>query len=56
LIHASSVIPVVRCREAESATLTDAFAPLKLRALPYLPLPAPAQLTFESVPLLPLPD
>ena len=54
--HASSVIPVVRCSEALSATLTRLFVPLNESALPYLPRPAPAQLVFVSVPLLPVPD
>jgi hypothetical protein len=56
LTQASSVKALVRCSDVESATLTDAFVPLKLRASPNLPLPAPAQLTFVSVPVLPFPD
>src|SRR5206468_12751222 len=38
--HASSVIPVVRCRAAESGIDTLAFVPLKDSALPYLPVVA----------------
>ncbi len=49
-------MPLDRFREAELGTLTKALLPLKESALPNLPAPAPAQVAFESVPALPLPD
>src|SRR5437773_3760937 len=52
--QASSVMPLVRCSEAESGTLTREFVPLKRSALPYLP--AVVQVAFEIVPVLPLPE
>ena len=54
--HASSVIPVVRSSEFESATVAAAFEPLNESALPNLPEPRPAHAVLESVPLLPFPD
>ena len=54
LTHASSVIPVLSCSEAELGTVTRELVPLKLSALPYLPVAA--QVVFASVPLLPFPD
>src|SRR5262245_2269668 len=53
LTQASRVIAVVRCRLAESGMLIFALVPLKARALPYLPI---AQVAFEIVPELPLPE
>ena len=56
LTQASIVIPVVRFSDALCAALTRLFEPLKESALPNLPLTAPAQAVFASVPVLPLPD
>ncbi len=51
--HASSVIALDRCSEAESGTVTRELVPLKLNARPYLPA---TQAVFATDPLLPLPD
>ena len=56
LTQASAVIPVVRLSELELLTLTQAFVPLKESALPNLPALAPAQVVFETVPVLPFPE
>ena len=63
-IQASSVIPVVRSRDAESLTVTRAFAPLKTSALPYFPpvvqvaVPIDPELLFpeESATVVPPPS
>ena len=52
LAQASSVIPVVRCRLAESAIVTQLLVPLKERAGPNFP-PA-VQVAPVMVPVLPL--
>src|SRR6266550_3709610 len=54
LTHASSVIPVVSRNDAESGTITRAFVPLKLRALPNLPSVVHA--AFPVLPVFPFPD
>ena len=51
--HASNVIALVRCSEAESGIVTRELDPLKLNAPPYLPA---TQVAFAIVPLLPFPD
>src|SRR6516162_4095207 len=51
--QASSVIPVVRCNSALSATVTQLF-PLNDRALPYLPVDT--QVALEMVPVNPCPE
>src|SRR3954467_15872901 len=51
--QASSVMAVVRSRDAESLTETKALLPLKLRAFPHLPVTHVAPFT---VPELPLPE
>ncbi len=56
LTQASIVIPVVRLSEALCAAVTRLVLPLKESALPNLPVPAPAQAVFASVPVFPLPD
>src|SRR5262245_48259920 len=54
LTQASSVMPLVSRSVAESATVTRAFVPLKLSALPNLPwVVQPAE---PMVPTLPLPE
>src|SRR5262249_3277064 len=53
-IQAERVIPLVRSSEAESATWTLLFAPLKLRALPYRP--RVVRLAPVTVPVFPLPE
>src|SRR6476620_9027480 len=52
--HASTVIPLVSRNNALSATVTQAFVPLKESALPYLP--DVVQAALESVPVSKLPD
>src|SRR5438093_9378728 len=52
--QASSVMPVVRSREAASATVTQLLTPPNDRALPYFPLVV--QVAPETVPLFPLPE
>ena len=52
--HASSVIPVVNCSDAESLTVTNALVPLNVKAFPYLP--EVVQVAPLIVPLFPLPD
>src|SRR3954454_1731947 len=52
--HASSVNALESCNEEEFGTLTRAFVPLKERAPPTLPFAA--QVAFEMVPVLPLPE
>ena len=52
--HASNVIALDRCNEAESGTVTRELDPLKLSAPPYLPVAT--QVAFAIVPLLPFPD
>ena len=54
LTHASSVIPLDRCSEAESGIVTSALVPLNCSALPYFP--DVVQVAFAIVPLLPFPD
>src|SRR5262249_28193298 len=54
LTHASSVIPFVRCRDAESATVTRSPVPLNERAPPYLP--RAVRVAPVMVPLLPVPE
>src|SRR6187399_2848110 len=54
LTQASSVIAAVRCSEALSGTVTRELVPLKLSALPYLPVVA--QVVLAAVPVLPLPE
>src|SRR5712692_5062679 len=54
LTHASRVIPVVRCNEAESLMFTRALLPLKTSALPYFP--AVVQVAFAIVPVFPFPE
>ena len=51
--HASNVIALLRCSEAESGIVTRELDPLKLNAPPYLPA---TQVAFAIVPLLPFPD
>src|SRR4051794_15265690 len=50
------VMPLVTSSEFASGTLTEAFVPLNDKALPNFPAPAPAQVAFVIVPLLPEPD
>src|SRR5438309_2339442 len=52
--QASRVMPLVRCSEAASATVTREVVPLNDRALPNLP--AVDQLALVIAPLLPLPE
>ena len=52
--HASSVIPVDRCSDAASGTVTSAFDPLKQSALPNFP--ALDQVAPLTAPVLPFPD
>ena len=52
--HASSVMPLVRSSELESAAVTQLFAPLNDSALPYRPVAV--QAAPETVPVLPLPE
>ncbi len=52
LTHASSVIAFVRSRLGESGTVTQAFVPLKVSALPNRP--AVVRTAFVSVPLFPV--
>ena len=54
LTHASSVMPLVRCSDAASATVTFALVPLKLRAFPYLP--CVVQVALLMAPMFPLPE
>ncbi len=54
LTQASSVIPVLRSSELLSGTVTEAFVPLKFRAVPNLP--PVAHVVPEVVPLFPVPD
>src|SRR5436309_2515856 len=54
LTHASSVIPLDRCNDAASETVTSELVPLNCNALPYLP--DEAQVAFASAPLFPFPD
>ena len=56
LTQASRVMPVVRSRLLVSGMVAVALVPLKVRALPYLPLPVPVQVVLVRVPLLPVPD
>src|SRR5262252_4924599 len=53
LTHASSVMAVVRCSDAESAMVTRALEPLKVKALSNLPV---VHVAFEIVPVFPWPD
>ena len=50
----SSVMPVVRCSDDESGTLTRALVPLNDSAFPNLP--EAVHVAFASVPVFPLPD
>ena len=52
--HASKVMPVVRCNDAESLMFTRALLPLKTSALPYFP--AVVQVAFAIVPVFPFPE
>ena len=52
--HASSVMPLLRESEAESATVTQSLTPSKVSAPP--DLPAVVQVAPEIVPLLPRPE
>src|SRR5688572_5128667 len=52
--HASSVIAVVRCSEAESGIETTSPAPSKESAFPNFP--AGSQLAPTTIPALPLPE
>src|SRR5215470_1911080 len=52
--HASRVIPVVRCKEAESLIVTRELVPLNTSAFPYFP--PVVHVVFDNVPLLPLPE
>src|SRR4051794_9730764 len=52
--HASSVMPIVNCNEAELGTFTRALDPLKLNAPPNLP--ELDHVVFDTVPTLPVPD
>src|SRR5262249_29289383 len=52
--HASSVIPVVRCSEAESGIETRALVPLKESASPNLP--DVVHVALVIVPVLPFPE
>src|SRR5437016_7011027 len=52
--QADSVMPVVRCRLAESGMSTRAFVPLNTSALPYLPVGV--HVAFWMLPVLPWPD
>src|SRR5690349_13866610 len=52
--QASSVIPLLRCSEAESLTVTQLFVPLKDSAGPEWPWLV--QVALVTVPVLPLPD
>jgi hypothetical protein len=52
--QASSVIPLDKRNEAESATVTRLELPLNESAAPYLP--PLTQLVFASVPVFPLPE
>src|SRR6476620_1081889 len=54
LTHASSVIPVVKCKDAASGMVTLAFVPLNDKAPPYLP--AAVRVALTIVPVRPLPD
>jgi len=54
LIHASRVIAVVSCNEAELLIVTNALVPLKTNALPYLP--ELVQVVPLTVPLFPFPE
>jgi hypothetical protein len=51
--HASTVAPVVRSSDDESGTVTIELDPLKLSALPYLPL---VNEVLLAVPWLPAPE
>src|SRR3954465_7529180 len=55
MIHAESVIPVVRSSEAEPATRPGPVEPLKLNAPPYRPC-ADQVAPPTTVPRLPLPE
>ena len=52
LTQASSVIALVRSRLGESGTVTHAFRPLNVSALPNRP--AVVRTAFDSVPLFPV--
>src|SRR5437868_1224097 len=52
--HASSVIPVVRCRETESLIVTRELDPLNTRAPPNLP--EVVHVALVTVPTFPMPD
>src|SRR5215831_899353 len=52
--HASNVIPVLKCNDAESFTVTSEVEPLKTSALPYLPFVV--QFAVLKVPRLVFPD
>ena len=54
MTHASRVIAVVRCNEAESLISTHAFVPLNTSAWPYLP--AVVHVAFAMVPVFPVLD
>src|SRR5258705_908241 len=54
LTHASSVIAVVKRRDAESGIVTTALVPLNESAPPYFP--AVDHVVADTVPVLPLPD
>src|SRR5947209_3719446 len=54
LTHASSVIPLDRCSDAASGTVTSALVPLNCNAPPYFP--DADHVAFVIVPLLPFPD
>ncbi len=54
LTHASSVIPLDSCSEAEFGIVTSALVPLNCSASPYLP--DVDQVALVIVPLLPFPD
>src|SRR3954463_2125625 len=53
LIHASSVIAVVRSSDAASGTVTQSLMPLNDNAVPYFPAVHAAPV---MVPVLPVPD
>src|SRR5215471_21601285 len=54
LTHASSVMPLDSCNDAEFGTVTTELEPLNCNALPNLPVVA--HVVLAAVPLLPLPD
>ena len=52
--HASNVIPLDSCNDAEFGIVTTELVPLKLNAPPNFP--AVDQVVFATVPLFPFPD